>query len=226
MQTQTREEKIVGKTEKENTETKTFMQMVEEVTPQRTGTFVKKIEAAFDERAKHEADAAPANSSIQSKLKKERAKMVAPAIAALTLAAEVDPGFINRSNGENTAKRYNVYAIGKLTDLLQGLKMGHLKNAVNLCVVRSLFALNKADRPFTGDLARAAVSGALPVSKEDDAIMTRHTAAASTAPTQASSTMSALTTLGVVTNTGTVKHPTYVLTDNPVVERLREVVAA
>jgi hypothetical protein len=48
----------------------------------------------------------------------------------------------------------------------------------------------------------------------------RHTVSASTAPTQASSTMQALETLGLVKREGSVRNPTFTLTDHPAVAHL------
>lgn len=112
------------------TETKTpLLDLVAEISDKRRKTQMEKLDKGFDERAAFEATHAPANSSIQDKIKGYRKKMVLPGIAALTLAAQVDPNFMNGS-GNNAAKRFNIYAIDKLADLLHGLSSGHIKNAV------------------------------------------------------------------------------------------------
>ncbi len=199
-----------------------LMDVIEDISTDRRKRQMGKLDKGFDERAAFEATHSPANSSIQGKLKTYRKKMVLPGIAALTIAANIDPNFMNGS-GNNANKRFNVYAIDKLADLLHGLNSGHIKNAVNKAIVESLFRFQEAGVPFTGLAAQGAVSGNLKVDKDVAALLTRHTASPGTAPTQSSSTMNALAVLGAVKNTGSAKFPIWQLTDAPVVERLKEV---
>ncbi|MDE4297121.1 hypothetical protein PXK56_18210 [Phaeobacter gallaeciensis] len=201
---------------------KPFMDQVEAVSDKRRKTMMAKLEQGFDDRAAFEATHQPANSSIQDKLKAYRKKMVLPGIAALSLAANVDPNFMNGS-GNNANKRFNVYAIDKLADLLHGLNSGHIKNAVNKAVVQSLFRFAEAGVPFTGLAAQGAVSANLKVDKSIEGLLVRHSASPGTAPTQSSSTMNALAVLGAVKNIGSPKHPVWELTGAPVVDRLKEV---
>jgi hypothetical protein len=199
-----------------------FMDQVNAISDSRRKTQMKKLDQGFDDRAAFEATHAPANSSIQGKLTNYRKKMVLPGIAALTLAANMDPNFMNGS-GNNENKRFNVYAIDKLADLLHGLNSGHIKNAVNKCIVASIFKFDAGGVLFTGLAAQGAVSSNLKVEKDVAALLVRHTASPGTAPTQSSSTMNALAVIGAVKNTGSQKHPIWALTDSAVVERLREV---
>lgn len=199
-----------------------LMDAVEDISMDRRKRQMGKIDKGFDDRAAFEAAHAPANTSIQGKLKTYRAKLVLPGIAALTIAANVDPNFMNGS-GNNANKRFNIYAIDKLADLLHALNSGHIKNAVNKCIVESLFKFDAAEVPFTGVAAQGAVSANLKVEKDIAALLTRHTASPGTAPTQSSSTMNALAVLGAVKNTGSAKFPVWALTNASVVERLREV---
>lgn len=206
----------------QNTAELSFMDEVNAISDKRRKTQMAKLDKGFDERAAFEATHNPANSSIQGKLKTYRGKMVLPGIAALTLAAHMDPNFMNGS-GVNANKRFNIYAIDKIADLLHGLNSGVIKNAVNRAIVASLFRCEIAEVPFTGACAQAAVSQNIRIGKDLDAVLVRHTAAESTAPTQSSSTMNALVQIGAVKNTGSQKHPVWALTDAPVVERLREI---
>lgn len=199
-----------------------FMDQVNAISDARRKTQMAKLDKGFDDRTAFEATHAPANSSIQTKLVSYRKKMVLPGIAALTLAANLDPNFMNGS-GVNATKRFNVYSIDKLTDLLQGLNSGHIKNAVNKAIVESLFRFQKAGVPFTAIAAQGAVSANLKVEKDIAGLLVRHTASPGTAPTQSSSTMNALVTLGAVQNIASPKHPVWQLTEAPVVDRLREV---
>ena len=161
------------------------------------------VDNEFETRATYERAVNPNNANIQDTLKKERARMAQPGLAGVLLAVDVSPEFINREL--ITGKRYNVYALGKLNDLMYALVSGHMKNAVNIAVMRSLFACRKAGYAFTGVVAQAAVSDKVKIDKAIGAVLTRHTVSAATAPTQTSSTMSALETLGVVANRGSQK---------------------
>lgn len=203
-----------------------LMDMVQAVPADETAEMLTKLTAAFDSRAAFEAAHMPGNSSIQKNLKTYRAKMVLPGIAALSVAVKLDPAFINASRSANAKQRFNVYAIDKIADLMHGLNTGHIRKAINRCIVESLFKFDKAAVPFTNEAARGAVSQNEKVGKDIAGLLVRHTAAPGTAATQASSTMSALALLGVVKNTGTPKHPVWALTDAPVVARLKEVVGA
>lgn len=197
---------------------KTLTELVQDVTDADRGQMLAKIEAQFVEREDFERTLNPGNSNIQDTLKKQRKKMALPGIAGMMLATNVDPGIINRSISEG--KRFNVYAIDKLNDLLHGLNSGHFKNEINLAVMRSLFKFRAAGVPFTGIAAAASASDKVVVDKALKGLLVRHTVSASTAPTQSSSTMSALQALGVVTNKGSAKYPIWELTDAPVTKAL------
>src|SRR5690606_11506121 len=146
----------------------------------------------FDERSDFEARKNPDNDSIQKSLKKSRSALQRHQVAALIAATNVRPDFINGSRSVGSA--YNVYAIDKVADLVAGLNGGFVRNAINLAVCKSLFRFRAAGETFTGEMARAAASDKLRVQGAIKAHLVRHTVSASTAPTQASSTMSALQT--------------------------------
>lgn len=185
----------------------------------------KKIAKAYDARAEFETKKNPGGASIHKNLDKSRAKLIMPSAAALLLVSNVNPDFINAS--VNDGSRYNVYAADKLADLVQGLRDGVIRNAINNAITRSLFAFKDAGEPFTSDMAKAAASKQYPVKeKKLKDLLIRHTVSPSVASTQTSSTMTALQTLGAVKNVGSVKHPVYELTSEPVVDRLRELIAA
>lgn len=182
------------------------------------------VNKAFDERAAFELSHNPGNDNIQDTLKKQRTKMALPGIAAMMIATNTTPETINRSISEG--KRFNVYAIDKLNDLLHGLNSGHFKNAINIAVMKSMFKFRAAGVQFTGQAALAAASDKVKVDKQLQALLTRHTVSAATGPTQASSTMSALQALGAVTNSGTAKYPIWNLTDAAVTKELERKFAA
>lgn len=202
----------------ENVPTKTLVELIQDVTDADRGQMLTRIEAQFAEREDFERASNPGNGNIQDTLKKQRKKMALPGIAGMMLATNVDPSVINRSISEG--KRFNVYAIDKLNDLLHGLNSGHFKNEINQAVMRSLFKFRAAGVPFTGIAAAAAASDKVTVDKTLKALLVRHTVSASTAPTQSSSTMSALQALGVVTNKGSAKYPIWELTNAPVTKAL------
>ncbi|WP_372708705.1 hypothetical protein, partial [Klebsiella pneumoniae] len=134
------------------------------------------------------------------------------------LAAQVDPSFINRTLHDGSC--YNVYAIDKVADAVKGLADGVVSNAINRACMVSLFNMRKAGLPFTGEVAKACASDKHPIDLAIRKHLVRHTVSASTAPTQASSTMQALETLGIVKREGSSRNPTFTLTDAPIVQRL------
>lgn len=199
-------------------------ELVKEVTTDQVGERLVAINTAFDARVTYERTAQPGNDSIQDRLKSYRKKMALPGIAALLVATNVDPEFINRTITEG--KRFNIYAIDKVNDLLHGLNSGTFRNAINQAVMKSLFKFRKAGVPFTGLAAIAAVSDKVKCDKALTANLVRHTVSAATAPTQASSTMNALQVLGVVTNKGSAKFPIWELQETPVTKAIEKLLAA
>lgn len=175
------------------------------------------IADAFDSRVAFERTKNANNDGIVKSLDKSRAKLTQARSVATLLIADVTPDFITRSTHEGSA--YNVYAADKLADLVQALNSGTIGNAINRAVMKSLFAFRAAGETFTGDMARASASDKLRVQGAIAKLLTRHSVSASTAPTQASSTMQALQTLGVVENKGTARAPVYELTDTAMTRR-------
>lgn len=183
-----------------------------------------KVAKGFDDRAAYEKQKNPNNDRIHKNLDKARAKLVMPSAAAILIAAQVEPDFINRSQSEGS--RYNVYAADKLTDLVKALRDGTLSNKVNIAVCKSLFSFRNAGEKFTGEMAKAAVCDKVKVSAAMQKILIRHTVDPGTMSTQTSSTMTALQTIGIVKNTGSFRAPVYELTDTPATKRLEQVLAA
>jgi hypothetical protein len=174
-----------------------------------------KIAAEVDARAVFEDEKNPENTSIQRTLKKVRSELVTKRAARVMLATGVEPNFINRVLHDGS--RYNVYALGKYADLVRSLVDGHgLNNAINNAVAKSLFRCKNAGIAFTGEVAKAAASDKIRLDATIAKTLVRHTVSSSTAPTQASSTMSALQTLGVVKIEGSSRNPTYRVTENPI----------
>lgn len=186
--------------------------------------------AAIDERADFEKVKDASNTKIQKTIGKVRSQICTKRAARLLCATNVDPTILNRSLHDGA--RYNVYAMGKLSDVIYGLTnaddgvKGAIRNSINLACMRSLFHFRAAGVQFTGELAKCAASDKIRVEHAVKAMLVRHTVAASTAPTQASSTMQALETLGIVRRSGSSKNPNFDLTSNPIVGKLEKALAA
>ena len=191
---------------------------------------VFRIADAIDERATFEYNKKPDNLKIQSTLKKARTQMVTLRAAKLLVAVNCDTAWMNRSVHEGS--RYNVYAYGKLSDVVYGVTGGVISNAINIHVMRSLFAVSKAGLTFDLEAAKGACSRDYVRKNPDEftsavkRLLISYTVGATTAPTQASSTMQALTTLGVVRRYGSSKNPSYALVDGPLTRQLQEKLAA
>lgn len=201
-----------------------FEDLVSKVDDQSRAQMIERLNAQFDIRVAFEKAKNGFNEKIQDTIKKERAKMCRPGLAAILLAAEVNESFINREM--QTGKRFNVYAYGKLNDVIYGLSSGHFHNAINGAIIRSMIKCRNAGVPFNGLLAQAAASDKVKIDKALETNMVRHTVSAATAPTQTSSTMNALEVLGIVKNAGTEKFPIYNLTDAPITKRLEALISA
>jgi hypothetical protein len=183
-----------------------------------------KLVNQFAIRAEFEKQTSPANTSIQKKLIAYQGKLVLPAVTALMVAIDLDPTFVNRSLS-GSGKRFNIYAIDKVADLVMALNTGAFRNAINRCVISSMFRFEKANEPFSQNSAQAAASHHIKVGSTHSGLLVRHTVSESTAPTQASSTMNALLALKVVKNTGSVKHPVWAMIESPTRSRLLEIVS-
>lgn len=199
-----------------------FKDLVAAVTVEQAQQKAQDLVAAFAERAQFEIDADPTNSNIQKTLSKVQRAHLTPGVVAAMVVAGVDAGHINEN--EAGAKRRNVYALEKLRDLLYAAVTGHMKNAINIACMATLTKTKDLSAlPFTGLVARGCASDKVAVPNDYKGYMTSHTVSAATASTQASSTMTALEVLGVVTNVGSRSHPIYKLTATPLSLRLQQV---
>lgn len=184
----------------------------------------QRVSAAIDARAAFETSKHGESHNIHKTLNKVRKQLMWKDTSRVLLAAQVDPSFINRTLHDGSC--YNVYAIDKVADAIKGLADGVVGNAINRACMVSLFQMKRAGVPFTGEIAKSCASDKHPVDLAIRKHLLRHTVSASTAPTQASSTMQALETLGIVKREGTTRNPTFTLTASPIVERLEEVLFA
>lgn len=199
-----------------------FQTIVEGVTPKKIETGLKALNKAYEDRGAMERAKNPDNDKIHASLKASHTVLGTKNAVAVLIAAEAAPDFIKQSTREGSA--YNVYAGNKLADLVQALETGVIKNQINNAIMRSLFQFRAAKETFTGEMARAAASDKIRVQGQIGKLLVRHTVSASTAPTQASSTLQALQTLGVVKRSGARNAMSYELTDTPATKRFEEIV--
>ncbi|OWZ90382.1 hypothetical protein B9J07_27740 [Sinorhizobium sp. LM21] len=176
----------------------------------------------FTQRIAFEKAQPGCSSKMVPNLEAEQKKMATIGAAGLFLAMDIDPSFINRE--VSTGSRFNVYAFQKVNDLIVALDGGFMQNAINRAIVTSLFNFRDAGIPFTGAAALAAASDKVKADRAMTKHLVRHTVSANTASTQKSSTMTALKTLGIVTNSGTRGAEVWTLTDTPATRRLEQVV--
>ncbi|MBA8881685.1 hypothetical protein [Phyllobacterium myrsinacearum] len=180
---------------------------------------------AFDERSAFQKAKNPDNENIQKTLAKGRAKMIEGAKVAGLLSSGISSGFINRSVSDG--ERFNVYAVDKMIDIINALNTGsELSNAINNAICRSLFRFKNAGEKFTTEMALGATSDKIRIQGTLHKMLVRHTVSANTAPTQKSSTIVALETLGIIRNAGTGKAAIYEVLDTPQARRLEEVLMA
>jgi hypothetical protein len=202
----------------------TFADLIAGVSPAAMKARAAELTSGFEARMIFENQMHPANMTIQAKLSKAKKQFETLGMAAYTVAAGIDPAFVNRSVSEG--KRFNVYAFDKLSDVLSYIGTGGvMKNAINKAILKSLVSCEAAKEPFTGLIASAAASDKIKVPAAINKLLTRHNVGATTAPTQTSSTMNALMIAGIVINVGQGRMPIYQLTQSPAAQRVREMAA-
>lgn len=183
------------------------------------------IAKALDAREEYEIHE-KANDNILKSLRSSREKLaIGTGPAAVMIACDVDPEEFNRHRAQTN--RYNVYAIDKVQHTIMTLLTGKFQNPCNTAVIKSLIRFAKAKVPFTMETAKDACSADRRVSDKTAAgLLVRHTVSQSTAPTQASSSMQALETLGICKRIGSGKAATYELIDSPQTRHLELLVMA
>lgn len=183
------------------------------------------VAKAVDDRAAFEKEKDPTNDNIQKTLGGVRKALITHAAARVMLACNVPPSFATRSIHQGQG--YNVYAMQKVADIVRGLSDGGtMTNKINVAVMKTLFRFRAVGEVFTGEIAKCCASDKIRFTSKLKAELVRHTVAASTASTQASSTMQALETCGIVTRSGSGRAPVYTLTDHPAVALLEARLAA
>src|SRR5690606_17031071 len=97
-------------------------------------------------------------------------------------------------------------------------------NKINIAVIYSLYRLSELQIPFTAEIAKGCASDKMFIPPFCAAHVRRHTVSASTAPTQTSSTMTALEVLGIVKSVGPKNAQQWQLVDSPLTRALGEAV--
>lgn len=196
-----------------------------EVSDDDADKYIKSLRGAIDKRKKFETAKNPDNLNIHKTLAKIDKKIgTTRAAAKAFIVCQVPADFVMQELHDGS--RYNVYAIEKVHDLIQALADGVMpKNSINLNIVRSLFNVTKNGETFDMNVAKAAASNKM-VNKLSPAIrklVSSHTVSASTAPTQSSSTMQALQTIGVVDAWGGGRNPKYRINSGAPAKALRTI---
>lgn len=182
------------------------------------------VAQAIDDRADYETKKNPENDSIQKHVKSARSKLATATTARFFIAANVNVRYFN--DAERVNARRNIYAILKLADLVHSVTLNAAHNAITRACLKSMIACADKDVAFTHKLALASASDKVTIDATVRKLLTRHTVSASTASTQASSSMSALVAAHVCEEYKTESNEqAYRLCDNDLVSHLRAAIA-
>ena len=203
----------------------TLAELTDAISQEDANEFATEVGKALDRRIDFERSRPDYKEAIMRSLNSARRDLANPRAARIMMVANVDPDFLNAE--VHTGARYNVYALGKLADILRALTDKSIGNAINRACMVSLFRARANKVAFDMELAKSAASNQY--RPKDPAVkkwLMSHTVSTSTAPTQASSTMQALRTIGIVRSEGSVKAPTFVIQDTPMARAAEEVIKA
>lgn len=200
-----------------------FIEAARSLSDETVKDMISKLAAAIDARADDEMKRNPDNTRIQTTLKSIRAGFTKTSVARFCTAANVPENFINRSL--RSSSKYNVYAAQKLQNIAQKVMLGDdvRWNDINRCIIASMFKCEKAGIEFSHKVAVACTSKQIACDANVSKHLVRHTVAPTTSTTQASSTMQALQTAGVVAKyENEAGAECYRFTENTIVSQLRE----
>lgn len=197
-------------------------EMVSNITPEAAEQKKAEVISEYEARKNFERSMPGLSSKMIPNLEATEKRLATIGAAAIFCAIDIDPSFINRE--VSTGSRFNVYALQKVQDIMAALGGAFLTNKINRAIIESMFNFKDAGIPFTGNAALAAVSDKVKADRAIAKHLVRHTVSANTASTQKSSTMVALSTLGIVTNSGAKGSEVWHLTDTPQTRRLEEIV--
>lgn len=191
-----------------------------------TSAYLADMLAAFDARASYEAAKNAENSNIQETIKDLRKSVNHSAIAQVFMSANVSADFINRAERNNA--RFNVYSAQKVVNVARAAKSASALNHYTKAILLSLREFAKAKVSFTHKDAIAACSIDSKVAASKEALIKRYEkiVSASTASTQASSSVNALLQFACVTEKrDSANNVCYELNENEITQALLERVA-
>lgn len=204
----------------------TFVELAKKVEDEAVKTRAAQLVANVDERAARETAKKADNDKIQNTLRVLRGKVGRSSFARFAITANVPENFILRS--VRSTEMFNVYAVGKLVNLSDMVMLGSEAgwNEINRAIVASLFKCEKAGVEFSHKMAIAATSRQIAIDANLSKHLVRYTVSPSTSTTQASSTMQALATCGVVSKyENEAGADCYRLTETPLTAAFREMFA-
>jgi hypothetical protein len=159
-------------------------------------SFLAGIHAAIDTRAAYEATKNPSNENIQKTLAGIRADLDHEAMAKVMVAANVSAEFINAAERGNA--RFNVYAAEKVANVARALAGAGRLNHYTQAILASAHAVTAAGQPFTHADAVAACTLSIKANPDKPLVRYEKHVAPNTASTQASSSIAALKTFGML----------------------------
>jgi Asp-tRNA(Asn)/Glu-tRNA(Gln) amidotransferase B subunit len=201
-----------------------FSEIMDSITDEDADKYMTSLVGALEDRMSFEKLKDVTNDNILKTIGGARKSLaVSRNYPRVLIACNTTAEFANTSL--HAGSRYNVYAIGKLADIVKGLAGGTVTNKINRACIASMIAVTKAGEKFDMQAAKAAASDKVREIEPKIATLMRglrHTVDKGTAPTQASSTMQALQTLGIVVASGSKKNPEYAFTNTPASVKLQE----
>lgn len=221
-------EEVVADVAMQEADLRPFNEVLEEITNEAADEFAVDLVKSLESRQAFEKLKDVGNGNIQKTIDGARKSLVVSRnYPRVMIACNTDVDFANKMIHDGS--RYNVYAIQKLADIVKGLSgVSVMTNKINRSVIASMLAIVTAGKTFDMNTAKAAASDKwtdFDVALKPLFKQYRHTVSSGTAPTQASSTMQALQTLGLVNATGSKKNPIYAFTDTPAAVKLKELFA-
>jgi len=203
--------------------------LIANITPEQAKQKAEEIAAELSARLEFEIATGHVGPSVKRSIENAQRDLTQIGIAQVLAAIDFDASIINRS--VSVGKRFNVYALDKIRGLAQALGGKIFTNAFDRAIVKSMLNLKEQGmKDVPGTLIEAACSDKVRLEGSDvkwGKHLARHTVAANTMPTQKSSSLAALSALGIVTSNGMKgKNATYRLTDTPQTRHLADILAA
>lgn len=162
------------------------------------------LSEALASRIAYEVSKNAENDSIVSCINSIAKDVAHDSIASIMMQSNCDANFINRS--ERVSNRYNVYAAEKVANIARAVAVVKTLNHYTLAIFKSALALEASSFTLSHKSAVAACSSSIKHSdaKQERVLKSTRYAkhvAAQTASTQASSSLNALATMNVISET-------------------------